>query len=103
MTHTTQKMSIKDLAELVSNYLGFKRNYINSQMMTSDMTEPGIYYSTGFYISGKPANIKNEYNLTIMVLQDSSGNKVQVFIADDNVIWVRRWKNNAYTSWQRVD
>ena len=102
MTHTNQKMNIEDLTKLMSNYLGFKRNYIYHAVLLNDITEPGIYYSTGQYLSGKPNNIKNEYHITIVVFQDQFSNKIQIFIADDNIIWVRRWENNSYTVWQKV-
>ena len=102
LTHTTQKMNIEDLTKLISNYLGFKRNYIYNAVLLNDITEPGIYYSTGLYLSGKPANIKKEDTITLLVFQDQFANKIQIFVGSNNIFWVRRWENNSYTAWQEV-
>ena len=102
LTHTTQKMNIEDLTKLISNYLGFKRNYIYNAVLLNDITEPGIYYSTGIYLSGKPANIKKEDTITLLVFQDQFANKIQIFVGSNNIFWVRRWENNSYTAWQEV-
>lgn len=101
-THTDSKMSIKDATSLIASYLSFKCENITHQMRINDLTDPGVYYSIGKWLSGKPANIKNEDTITLLVFQDQFANKIQIFVGSNNVFWVRRWENNSYTAWQEV-
>lgn len=101
-THTDSKMSIKDATSLIASYLSFKCENITYQVRINDLTDPGVYYSTGKRLSDKPANIKNEDTITLLVFQDQFANKIQIFVGSNNIFWVRRWENNSYTAWQEV-
>lgn len=101
VTQTDQALKISDAIALLSSYEGTKIVNINSARTASDLTTPARYYTTGAFLSGKPANVANDDRIQLDVIQDKNGNLAQLFFVN-NVVWARRNNADGWSDWTKL-
>lgn len=101
VTQTDQALKISDAIALLSSYEGTKIVNIGAASVASNLTTPARYYTTGAFLSGKPANVANDDRIQLDVIQDKNGNLAQLFFVN-NVVWARRNNADGWSDWTKL-